>query len=283
MPDECVLLVLATMAPAHLATIARACRRLWDLSGDDTLWRPIFERYASANVARRIEHVEGAKPLDHGDDDMSNGTWVSWKERTRLFITTVVNIGVFASETNEWAPETYNLGRIAAAQVKTTLLNVLTPHALAQCAADAHCDILDDYHVWLIDVSPSNLVAFVPLRLLFAHGEHAPLSCRGSWWEALWVRALPRATLPGAGNINLVVDVVLLCRHATINAINRTITGIGLSACAEKRNATPVDLDDPSSLIGMWYRWDKRSGFYIECTSACGCPGSLEPSRFPLY
>jgi len=275
LPDECLLSVLAKLGPNDLVMVAGASHRLAALSNDDALWRPLFERYAGASVVRRIERTM-APAQSPRNGDKGNDRRAPWKERTRLFITTAVEMTVFTPKYNEWAPDTRDLARFATARVMFPLGSVCTAYALVRGAMSVCSGDLDSYHVWLVNGHPNDRAAFALLRLLFAHGEKAPLIYEASWYEAMWVHALATMTgLSGMGTIRLAINVALLLRCTVIaqtNPLRIAIQSIVFSPCAAKRNATPVDPADPSSQVGMRYDWSAHR-FSLVCAQGCSCSG----------
>jgi len=134
LPHECILRVLshACTMKRMLATVALVNRRFQQMSGDNALWKPLFERLSSPHLVARIERAHsanGARRRDQttndtagsetrssanpnttqdirgdnvaGRTDTAERDWngrKNWKEWTRLLITTTVEMVAYRNE-----------------------------------------------------------------------------------------------------------------------------------------------------------------------------------------
>jgi len=266
LPDECMLCVIRFVGVTRLrlATLALVSRRFYRLSGDDTLWEPIFRRLSSVHLVSRITKLIRARSMYMDATYVRDGTAgldgtngsvafcsCGWRDWARLLASTTVALTSPARDFGHGPIPVSISVRVVVRKIKVPLRMLRTTRMLTDTVVGLHGRRIMP-HVWIarprslgereptafIDDTPQ---AFDLQRLL--HTPHKPeRDNEGFWWEAMWLHALTTSRVPHAcaDPVPITLHVNVLCICYPYGRPMPTVP-----SCVLAHSVCPTDPDDP--------------------------------------
>ncbi|AGO84447.1 F-box domain containing protein [Pandoravirus salinus] len=216
LPDEVLFAVMAMCGRRHvsLLRVGAACRRLYRLSEDNALWKPI---------AVRLVGSEDALPSDIGS---------SYKTFVCAAYSTTVSIDIARTDYMRRATEHDPFLVPVKTHITVPLARVATPFRLACAIAGMHPPMR--VHIWLKSKGRG------PFRLVYAPPMSHSLMGARRWWASM----ISRSTTGGAPPCLSIVAAVIRVGRPSDYDDSGEWRHLGIPPCAANAiGSAPADLD----------------------------------------